>query len=124
MRNIEGVGTHKRRSRHPGNGQRPECQLGGGQCERNRNLLRGEALLGDLRAWDGVWRVPRPASYLPGLYSMDQVNALALLKSGYSWTEAQARILQAIFFTGAPLSELQRFYLMRFERLVEAQVAA
>ena len=57
-----------------------------------------------LRPWDGVWRVPRPASYIPGLYRLDQIT-------------------QAIFYTSDPLSELQRHYLTRFERLAEGRAA-
>ena len=76
----------------------------------------------DLRPWDGVWRVQRPENYTPGLYTMSQYSAHRLLKSRHRWTEAQARILQAIAYNTGSLSMLQRHYLERFEREAEGEV--
>lgn len=66
--------------------------------------------------WDGVWRVERPADYLPGLYRMHQLVAHDLLTQAKGLSEWQAALLQVIRYQSKPLTPTQRHYLDRFEK--------
>jgi hypothetical protein len=68
-----------------------------------------------LALWDGRWTVAKPADYVAGLYRMHQVAARWLLKNAERLTEADARLLQAVAYQAAPLSNLQRYWLERIE---------
>lgn len=74
-------------------------------------LLRAMAC----RAWDGVWRIDRPAGFDPVL-NVAQFTALQVLRSGAHLTEAEARLLQAVHYQPRDLSPAQQHNLEKLTR--------
>ena len=69
-----------------------------------------------LKPWDGVWRVERPADFVPRLYRFHQVRAHDLLKRNPGLTEWDAHLLQVLYFKRQTLSPGQTYWLDRIER--------
>lgn len=75
-------------------------------------------------AWDRVWRVPKPAEYIPGLFRPHQIDAFGLLRSRCPLTEWEAQFLQIVAYQVGDPSSLQRFWLRRIEREQLGEMAA
>ena len=122
MSSLERFGTSNAEAATLGEGQRLEkCQRTSRlKDDSQKSIFHQESL----RPWDGVWRAKRPADFVDGLYRYHQYRALCLLQCGAPWTESAARILQAIAYQSRDLSELQDYWLERFDGEARKAVAS